>query len=221
MPLNVSKPRFWPTLDVANFICAEIASGKSLNTVCSKERRASGTWMSPVVVLGWMAKADMAANNPDQPQKAVHSDFESLREKYARATRVRLEMDVEQLLEIERRLAHEPQKIADPQQKVGWRPNPDALDPHAARVVVDSIKWRLSKLLPEKYGDRQEIKVGGEVKVTRPSQDAPEWMQERIKEKIGKRVADEPVEAARASGAGKDGTSPSASQQGKDEPTVH
>ena len=115
---------------------------------------------------------------------------------------------MERLIDIERRLATECQKTMHigPDGKAQWGPNPKALDPHAARVVVDSIKWRLSKLLPQVYGDRQQLEVSGEVKVTRPSRDAPEWMQERLKAKLGEAV----VEEAAAD-----------PPPAKDEPTVH
>ncbi len=53
------------------------------------------------------------------------------------------------------------------------------LDPHAARVLIDSIKWRLSKKMPRLYGDRQHVEHSGEVKVA-PKDHAPEWMVERL-----------------------------------------
>jgi hypothetical protein len=72
------------------------------------------------------------------------------------------------------------------------------LDPQAARVAIDSIKWRLSKQLPRIYGDRQTIEHQGEVK-TRPAKDmCPEWLQQAIED-----------------------AHPSAVQQEDDEPTTH
>jgi hypothetical protein len=32
-------------------------------------------------------------------------------------------------------------------------------DPHRARVMIDARKWIASKLLPKKYGDRQQVDV--------------------------------------------------------------
>jgi hypothetical protein len=39
-------------------------------------------------------------------------------------------------------------------------------DPQAARVAADIIKWTSSKLLPKKYGDRQQIDINLEKKIS-------------------------------------------------------
>ena len=62
------------------------------------------------------------------------------------------------------------------------------LDPQTGRVVIDSVKWRLSKMLPKSYGDKQTIEHQGEPKL-RAIDMAPEWLQQAI--------ADSHAEAAR------------------------
>jgi hypothetical protein len=57
------------------------------------------------------------------------------------------------------------------------------LDPQTGRVVIDSIKWRLSKMLPRSYGDHQTIEHQGEIK-TRPVDHCPEWISERLEQRI-------------------------------------
>jgi hypothetical protein len=39
------------------------------------------------------------------------------------------------------------------------------LDPQALRAVIDSRKWRLARMRPKAYGDRQEIDHTGEVRM--------------------------------------------------------
>ena len=54
------------------------------------------------------------------------------------------------------------------------------LDPHVGRVLIDSVKWRLSKKLPRVYGDRSHLEVSGGLKVETVKDQAPEWMQEAL-----------------------------------------
>ena len=54
------------------------------------------------------------------------------------------------------------------------------IDPHTARVLIDSIRWRLSKMLPRVYGDRSHLEVSGGLKAPTPKDYCPEWMRERL-----------------------------------------
>lgn len=54
------------------------------------------------------------------------------------------------------------------------------IDPHVARVLIDSIKWRLSKKLPRVYGDRSHIEHSGAVKVETVKDYAPGWMRDQL-----------------------------------------
>ncbi len=57
------------------------------------------------------------------------------------------------------------------------------IDPHAARVLIDSIKWRLSKMLPRQYGDRQHVELAGGVAApehTPAIEGAPQWIKDRL-----------------------------------------
>ena len=54
------------------------------------------------------------------------------------------------------------------------------LDPRAGQVVMDDIKWRLSKMLPQVYGERQHIEHSGTIKHETVKDMAPEWMAERL-----------------------------------------
>ncbi len=73
----------------------------------------------------------------------------------------------------------------DRMQEIEARLEQQDIDPHAARVLLDSIKWRLAKQLPRSYGDRTAVEVTG--RIERPiSEEAPGWMKETI-EKAAKR----------------------------------
>ncbi len=68
----------------------------------------------------------------------------------------------------------------DRMQEIEKRLEKEEFCPNSARVLLDSIKWRLSKQLPRSYGDRTAVEVSG--RVERPLSDgAPEWMKEAIK----------------------------------------
>ena len=58
----------------------------------------------------------------------------------------------------------------------------DDLDPHAARVAIDTKKWRLSKMLPGVYGERSHVEHSGSIQTT-PKDHAPEWMLDRLASK--------------------------------------
>ena len=73
----------------------------------------------------------------------------------------------------------------DRMQEIEARLEEEDIDPHSARVLLDSMKWRLAKQLPRSYGDRTAVEVTG--RIERPiSEEAPEWMKEAI-EKAAKR----------------------------------
>ncbi len=55
------------------------------------------------------------------------------------------------------------------------------LEPHAGRVVIDSIKWRLSKMLPRTYGDTSIIQHQGQIEAqVAPKDHAPDWLKEAL-----------------------------------------
>ncbi len=81
---------------------------------------------------------------------------------YARARALQAHSEFDDLKEVEGEL------------KVG------KIDPHTARVLIDCIKWRLSKMLPGVYGDRTHIEHSGSLKVETVKDHAPEWLQNML-----------------------------------------
>jgi hypothetical protein len=69
-------------------------------------------------------------------------------------------------------------------QEIEARLEQEDIDPHAARVLLDSMKWRLAKQLPRSYGDRTRMDMTADVEVTtRVADNMPEWMKELIEER--------------------------------------
>ena len=72
----------------------------------------------------------------------------------------------------------------DRMQEIEKRLEKEEFCPNSARVLLDSIKWRLSKQLPRSYGDRTRMDMVGSLDVTtRVSDHCPEWMKNAIEEK--------------------------------------
>ena len=71
-------------------------------------------------------------------------DFPHIAEPYARARREGLDAQADEM-----------QRIADDQK----------LDPNSRRVMIDTRKWLLSKLRPDKYGDSIKVEHSGGISV--------------------------------------------------------
>ena len=67
-------------------------------------------------------------------------------------------------------------------------------DPQNARIALDSIKWRLSKMLPGVYGERTHIEHSGSLKVETVKDHAPEWLQEMLTKPAAQTAGDEETE---------------------------
>ncbi len=67
------------------------------------------------------------------------------------------------------------------------------IDPHTARVLIDSIKWRLAKMLPRVYGERSHIEHSGSLKLETVKDHAPEWLQEMLTKPAAETSEDETV----------------------------
>jgi hypothetical protein len=74
-----------------------------------------------------------------------HEDF---LQQYARAKELQADAIYEDIIEIEGDLRAE------------------IIDPSTARVLIDSHKWRAGKMKPQKYGDKQQLKVTGDAGLT-------------------------------------------------------
>ena len=192
--MQTKRPRGRPTdytPELADSICAEVADGKSIREICARDDMPGKS-----TIMRWLAR------------------FEEFRDQYTRAKELGSEDGYEQIVDIERRMLA-PKLVENPEfGKVNDAPkliaNPEYVDAHTGRSVIDSIKWRLSKLQPKVYGDRLELagKVGTATDLV---EQAPDWLKAAIKERAAEAAAQEAETPAQGGG---DGTAP----EGK---TVH
>ncbi len=125
--------------DVAASICAELADGKSLRTIC-----AADGMPDKATVFRWIAK------------------HEVFRDQYALARATQADALFDELIDIADDGSNDwmERKNADGQ-NIGWTENGEALRRSVLRV--DARKWVVSKLLPKKYGERiTNVVEGGE-----------------------------------------------------------
>jgi hypothetical protein len=205
-------PQWWPTPELTQDVCALIAAGENIYSLDKKDPSLPPRQR----VLAWVDQGRQAEK--DQAVRATtHPDILAFCEQWSRACRLRLEASIEEMADIEQRLLNTPQRIEDPQGRTDNRgkpifiPNPEALDVQAARTVLESRRWRLSRELPERFGDRSKIEHSGALKVMRPKDHMPEWMRARLDDEAAKNATDSAPE-----------TSPDpASQQGKKGRMIH
>jgi hypothetical protein len=77
-------------------------------------------------------------------------------------------------------------------QEIEKRLEKEEICPNSARVLLDSIKWRLAKQLPRSYGDRTRMDMSASLEVTtRPVDHMPEWMKQEL-EKASRSLDEEP-----------------------------
>lgn len=142
MSKPTGKPNGRPTLyseELAARICQELASGKSLRTVCAVEEMPN---MSTIFL--WIAK---------------HDEFSK---QYARATEERAEAYVEEIFEIAddaRNDFMEDQYLKG--KTPGYQLNGENIQ--RSKLRVDTRKWYASKVKPKKYGEKLDIKAESEI----------------------------------------------------------
>lgn len=121
--------------DLAAAICAELAAGRSLRSVC-----AAAGMPSTTTFFVWLGK---------------HPEF---REQYARAKEESADALVEDMLAIADDGIND--TYTDPQGV--QRVDNDVIQ--RSKLRVDTRKWIASKLKPKKYGDKVQQEVSGDIK---------------------------------------------------------
>lgn len=122
---------------MADAICTRIANGESLRTICSDDDMPDKS-----TVFRWLAK---------------HEEFAT---KYARAREVQAEAIFDEMLDIADDGSNDwmEKRNADGE-VIGWQENGEAL--RRSDLRIKTRQWVASKLLPKKYGDRQQMEVSG------------------------------------------------------------
>ncbi len=75
---------------------------------------------------------------------------------------------------------HEFDRLEDIEQELRDHTGDREYNSQVARVLIDSIKWRLSKKMPAAYGERSHLEVSGGLKTKTLKDQAPEWLRERL-----------------------------------------
>lgn len=122
--------------DAAEVILAGVAQGKSLREICDADELLP----APKTFYAWLKE-----------------DAE-LRNKYAHAKELMAEKMAEELLEIADDGRNDWMTIQRGGEEVEVE-NHEVVN--RSRLRIDTRKWLMSKLLPKKYGDKQEVSVQG------------------------------------------------------------
>lgn len=137
------------TPELSQRICLLLMEGMSLRRICLlPEMPAKGT------VMVWLAKDD-----------AEGGPYAAFQDQYARARKVQAETLVDEIIDIADNrtvdgIAAEDDTIST---EKGDFPNKEWMQRSGLRI--DARKWYASKVLPKKYGDKQQIEHSGEMKV--------------------------------------------------------
>jgi terminase small subunit-like protein len=121
------------TQDLADRICAQLAEGISLRTVCLAEDMPDKS-----TVFRWLRTNQVFCDQ------------------YARAKEEAADALVEDILDIADDGANDWMEQLDKEGKaIGWRENGEAIS--RSRLRVDTRKWIASKLKAKKYGDKVDM----------------------------------------------------------------
>lgn len=128
------------TQEQADQICELIMQGKSLKTACKEMK------IEERKVFRWLA-------NPA---------FDEFRQQYARAREVQAEILADQIVDI----ADDSSNDTIEHEKFGKLLNKEWVE--RSKIRIDARKWTAVKLLPKKYGDKQQVDatVTGEFTIT-------------------------------------------------------
>lgn len=134
----VGRPSDYNT-QTADAICAKMAEGYSLRSICEEE-----SMPSVPTVFSWLRK------------------FPEFLKQYEDAMELRAIYHAEELMDISDDGRNDwMEKRNKEGENVGWQVNGEAIQ--RSRLRVDTRKWIASKLLPKKYGDKIEHEHKGEI----------------------------------------------------------
>jgi hypothetical protein len=129
------------TPELADAICARLADGESLRTVCLTEGMPDKS-----TVFRWLRT------------------HESFRDQYARAKEESADALTDEMLDIADDGTNDWMEVHGKEgEAIGWKENGEAIS--RSRLRVDTRKWIASKLKPKKYGDKIENHHSGGVEV--------------------------------------------------------
>ena len=120
------------TQALADVICERIANGESLRRICMDDEN------MPAIssVMRWL------------------SEDKAFSEQYARAREIQAEGFFDEIADIADNASNDWMEACDPDNP-GYRLNGEHIS--RSKLRVDARKWMLAKMLPKKYGDKQQI----------------------------------------------------------------
>lgn len=131
-----------PTLyspDLADAICARLADGESLRSVCADEDMPAAS-----TVFNWLRT---------KPEFV---------EQYARAKEEAADAFAEEMLDIADDGSNDwMERFGKEGESVGWQLNGEHVQ--RSRLRIDTRKWLASKLKPKKYAERSSVDLSGEL----------------------------------------------------------
>jgi len=134
---SVGRPSLY-TQDLADRICAELASGKSMRTVCKAD-----DVPDMVTVFRWLREK---------------TEF---RQQYEKAKEEAADALAEEILDIADDGTNDWMEVHDKDGEcVGYKVNGEHVQ--RSRLRVDTRKWIAAKLKPKKYGDKVDLNHGVE-----------------------------------------------------------
>ena len=127
--------------DLADKICAELANGYSLRTVCKAE-----DMPCKATIFNWLR---------------THKEF---LDQYARAKTESVDTLVDDMIDIADDATNDWMEVhGEDGSVIGYKLNGEHIQ--RSKLRIDTRKWLAIKLQPKKYGDKQQIEQSGEVKV--------------------------------------------------------
>lgn len=121
--------------ELFDIICGEIASGRSLRSICTDEGM-------PTVsgVMKWLI---------EKPE---------IVEQYTRAREIQAETIFDEMLDIADDASND-WMLSNKPDSDSWLLNGEHIQ--RSRLRIDARKWQLSKMIPKKYGDKTDITSNG------------------------------------------------------------
>lgn len=134
------------TRDVANEILDRLCRGELLDHICAPDRQTDAGFMpSQATIMRW-----------------VRDDLNGFADEYRRARGIGWDIRAERLLSIAADSARDFQIVDG---KVTWQG--EHVNRH--RLMIDSEKWLLSKVQPERYSDAVNVNLSGQIDMNRVS----------------------------------------------------
>lgn len=125
--------------EIAQAVCMRIAEGESLRMVCRDELMPDKS-----TVLRWLGR---------------HEEF---RAQYAQAKELGIEAIAEELFEIADDGTNDWMELTDSEGNAyGYKANGEHIQ--RSKLRIDTRKWYLSKIVPKKYGDKQQVEHSGHI----------------------------------------------------------